>query len=469
MSSKSNTRALNIDRTKDYTLPLQVETSVEYDLPSHIYPPKGSEPILMIHPAYTTPVRAKKVAVTSHSPSIPSSSNSLRPLAALQVHASLQPQQQQATRSASKSTQSKSWCSCGNPNCNSSSSRAVSVRSSQQQTSVLSSRQVSQIPENILYSAVKSNIQSTELKPQQKQLQQQDIVQIRKQIQAQQQKQIQLQQQQQLQQQLQERAKLQAQQIQHLQAQQQKSQQQSQQTTSLPRQQTTSDQLISWGVGGRCQGPCCQPRIAALPPSQAEFLAPGLPPSLLARTPTRGPAGGSPKLRARTRRGLSVANTVNLPEYLGSTRSSRTNSVGGLIGGSSHAHSRTRSSSMLAATPAPITAHQVASALDVVRAQVLTPRSLFASTQQHQKQLQTSLNNTTSLLSTVGQSRDSGCSLTTEVNTTSANTFASADTNSAKNVEYSWSLVDSGFCTPVETNEDQVMGRYNFILVLGNF
>ncbi|XP_018008134.1 mucin-5AC [Hyalella azteca] len=42
-------RPLHLDSTNlDYSKQLHVETSVEYDLPSHIYPPKDAEPILMI-------------------------------------------------------------------------------------------------------------------------------------------------------------------------------------------------------------------------------------------------------------------------------------------------------------------------------------------------------------------------------------------------------------------------------------
>ena len=47
-------RALSISiSNSDLNRPLHVETSVEYDLPSHIYPPKNAEPILMIKPGYT--------------------------------------------------------------------------------------------------------------------------------------------------------------------------------------------------------------------------------------------------------------------------------------------------------------------------------------------------------------------------------------------------------------------------------
>ncbi|CAG0880659.1 unnamed protein product [Darwinula stevensoni] len=35
-----------------YTKPLTVDTATEYELPRHLYPPKHSEPILMIHPGY---------------------------------------------------------------------------------------------------------------------------------------------------------------------------------------------------------------------------------------------------------------------------------------------------------------------------------------------------------------------------------------------------------------------------------
>lgn len=183
-------------------------------------------------------------------------------------------------------------------------------------------------------------------------------------------------------------------------------------------------------------------------PLQAEFVAPGLPPSLLARTPTRGTAGGSPKLRAaRTRRGLSVASSVNLPDYLGNTRPAR------VTGGAVHVHPRPRalSTSMgaLAATPAPPMAHQhigmgasLTTSLDLARAHhPLTPRSLL-SVQQQQQQQQTITGSTSSLLYTVGLSRDSGCSVGAE---TAGGEWASDRTRG---------LVDSGFCTPVDLTDD---------------
>jgi len=45
--------SVNVRRSpQDFSSQLHVETSVEYDLPSHIYPPKNAEPILMIKPDY---------------------------------------------------------------------------------------------------------------------------------------------------------------------------------------------------------------------------------------------------------------------------------------------------------------------------------------------------------------------------------------------------------------------------------
>ncbi|QQP39616.1 Centrosomal and chromosomal factorlike, partial [Caligus rogercresseyi] len=38
--------------TKDYSKPLFVDCSIEYELPNAPKVPKNSEPILMIHPAY---------------------------------------------------------------------------------------------------------------------------------------------------------------------------------------------------------------------------------------------------------------------------------------------------------------------------------------------------------------------------------------------------------------------------------
>lgn len=192
-------------------------------------------------------------------------------------------------------------------------------------------------------------------------------------------------------------------------------------------------------------------------PPQAEFVAPGLPPSLLARTPTRGTAGGSPKLRAaRTRRGLSVASSVNLPDYLGSSRPAR------VTGGAVHVHPRPRalSTSMgaLAATPAPPMAHQhigmgasLTTSLDLARADPLTPRSLLPVQQQQQQQSlqQAPTSTTTSLLYTVGLSRDSGCSVGAE---TAGGEWASDRTRG---------LVDSGFCTPVDLTDDFVTDTLN--------
>ncbi|ROT81640.1 hypothetical protein C7M84_025192 [Penaeus vannamei] len=167
----------------------------------------------------------------------------------------------------------------------------------------------------------------------------------------------------------------------------------------------------------------------------------GSAPSLLARTPTRGTAGGSPKLRAaRTRRGLSVASSVNLPDYLGSGRPAR------VTGGAVHVHPRPRalSTSMgaLAAAPAPPMAHQhmgmgasLTTSLDLARAHALTPRSL---------QPQAPAVSTSSLLHTVGLSRDSGCSVGAE---TAGGEWASDRTRG---------LVDSGFCTPVDLTDDFV-------------
>lgn len=182
-------------------------------------------------------------------------------------------------------------------------------------------------------------------------------------------------------------------------------------------------------------------------PPQAEFVAPGLPPSLLARTPTRGTAGGSPKLRAaRTRRGLSVASSVNLPDYLGTSRPAR------LTGGAVHVHPRPRalSTSMgaLAATPAPPMAHQhmgmgaaLTTSLDLARSDPLTPRSLLPVQQQAPQ------GSTSSLIYTVGLSRDSGCSVGAE---TAGGEWASDRTRG---------LVDSGFCTPVDLTDDFVTGE----------
>lgn len=187
-------------------------------------------------------------------------------------------------------------------------------------------------------------------------------------------------------------------------------------------------------------------------PPQAEFVAPGLPPSLLARTPTRGTAGGSPKLRAaRSRRGLSVASSVNLPDYLGTSRPAR------IAGGAVHVHPRPRalSTSMgaIAATPAPPMAHQhvgmgasLTTSLDLARADPLTPRSIMPVQQQQSLQ---QAGSTSSLLYTVGLSRDSGCSVGAE---TAGGEWASDLTRG---------LVDSGFCTPVDLTDDFMTDTLN--------
>ena len=163
---------------------------------------------------------------------------------------------------------------------------------------------------------------------------------------------------------------------------------------------------------------------------------------------------------------MSVASSVNLPDYLGSSRPAR------LTGGAVHVHPRPRalSTSMgaLAATPAPSMAHQhmgmgasLTTSLDLARTDPITPRSIMpvqqqqAQQQQQQQQPQQAhkpvqqapAGSTSSLLYTVGLSRDSGCSVGTE---TAGGEWASDRTRG---------LVDSGFCTPVDLTDDFVTGE----------
>lgn len=421
MRTNTAARVLNIDNAKDYSVPLQVETSVEYDLPSHIYPPKGAQPILMIHPAYLDSSRIRKSPVSS--PTISPNPSINLPLSALQVYNN----QIERKSSTIRSQNLRTICSCGVPNCNSRVSKLsnASKNNHEQSSSILGNRKSKAIND-----IVKNTLQSTEFNPQLIHVEQQKA----KYKQLQQPSQLHLQN---VQMQIYERKKLHARQREQIQVQQQNS------------------EVISWGANAtRCMGPCCQPRIAALPPTQAEFLAPGLPPSLI-RTPTRGSGVSSPKLRARTRRAINVASSVNLPEYLGNSRSSRNNSSSGFIGGINHSFNRSLNGSFLAAAPAPITTHQVASALDVVRGRCLTPHSIFSS--QHQKSLHSSMNNATAVSTllppTVGQSRDSGCSLGTDL----SGSTTSDNPSIVNNGKWSWGAVDSGFSTPVDFIEEQVI------------
>lgn len=404
----SQSRKPLIDPQKDYTVPLQVETSVEYDLPAHIYPPKDSEPILMIHPGYVSAVRARSRAVITPSPTaMVATSGAARPLAPLQMSQQQLAQGSTLRSSSSRSVQQRSWCSCGNPNCNSSSVKSVSLIQSATSIQNQSVRSVQSHNARSVQS-LKSVQNQNNLGGSVQSVRDVNIMGIS----ATRSGTVLLQQQQQ-------------------------------------QQQQTQQQML-WGNGGRCIGPCCNPRAGAMAPLQAEFVAPGLPPSLLARTPTRGSAGGSPKLRAaRTRRGLSVASSVNLPDYLGNSRPAR------VTGGAVHAHPRPRalSTSMgaLVATPAPPMAHQqhtgmgasLTTSLDLARAHPLTPRSLLP-VQQQQQQQQIISGSTASLLYTVGLSRDSGCSVGAD---TSIGEWAADRTRG---------LVDSGFCTPVDLTDDFV-------------
>lgn len=411
-----------IDPQKDYFSPLQVETSVEYDLPAHIYPPKGSEPILMIHPGYVSAVRARSRAVVTPSPTaMVATSGAARPLAPLQLPNPQQHQQVAGAR-ASRSTQQRTWCMCGNPNCNSSSVKSVNAQSVRNVQSVHSQSASRSVQSQSARSVQNQNIGSVQSQSARSVQNVRDASMMGVSSSAS-----------------------------------TMTSTTSRSSAALLQQQQQQQQLV-WGSGGRCLGPCCNPRAAAMAPPQAEFVAPGLPPSLLARTPTRGTAGGSPKLRAaRTRRGLSVASSVNLPDYLGSGRPAR------VTGGAVHVHPRPRalSTSMgaLAAAPAPPMAHQhmgmgasLTTSLDLARAHALTPRSLQPVQQQQQQQQQQTLQqapavSTSSLLHTVGLSRDSGCSVGAE---TAGGEWASDRTRG---------LVDSGFCTPVDLTDDFVAGK----------
>ena len=467
----SPSRKPNIDPQKDYFSPLQVETSVEYDLPAHIYPPKGSQPILMIHPGYMSAVRARSRAVVTPSPTtMVATSGAARPLAPLQLpqqqqqlqqqqpqQHQQQPQQQVASARSTRAAQPRPWCMCGNPNCNSSSVKSVNVQSArnvqnvQNQSAVRSVQNQSGVRNIQSVSRIIQNQSATRNVPNQS---------VPRSVQSQSARSVQS---------ARDGSIVGIPNRNEVVLLQQQQQQPQQPPPPAPQQQ--SQQLV-WGNGGRCTGPCCNPKAAAMAPPQAEFVAPGLPPSLLARTPTRGTAGGSPKLRAaRARRGLSVASSVNLPEYLGSSRPAR------LTGGAVHVHPRPRalSTSMgaLAATPAPSMAHQhmgmgasLTTSLDLARTDPITPRSLMPVQQQQQQQAQSQqqqpqlahqpmqqapVGSTSSLFYTVGLSRDSGCSVGTE---TAGGEWASDRTRG---------LVDSGFCTPVDLTDDFVTGESNKI------
>ena len=46
--------------SKDFSQPLFVDTTVEYDLPKAAYPPENSEPLLMVHPQYFEHLRHRR-------------------------------------------------------------------------------------------------------------------------------------------------------------------------------------------------------------------------------------------------------------------------------------------------------------------------------------------------------------------------------------------------------------------------
>ena len=58
--ASNNSRQLSVDLKKDYSLPLHVDCSVEYDLPRVVRPPPGAQPLLMLAPR-----RAPVATVTS--------------------------------------------------------------------------------------------------------------------------------------------------------------------------------------------------------------------------------------------------------------------------------------------------------------------------------------------------------------------------------------------------------------------
>ena len=388
-----------LDPAKDYSSQLHVETSVEYDLPAHIYPPKGSEPILMIHPAYLRKSRIASNTSTSNpsnlvtSQFISSSSSSLQ----------LPQVQQSISRSSRKST-----CSCGNLSCSINGVQSLNAqRNSVNNSSARTLQQ--QIRDGELY-VPNRTLSSLAQKKQ------------------------------------------------------------------LSNSEDHSRQLQqSIWTSSRCMNVCCNPRAAAMAPV-SEFATPGLPPSLLARTPTRGTSGSSPKLRTtggRTRRGINLANSVHLPEYLGSSRPSRIS-----IAAAAHVHPRPRAMSTvgaLAAAPAPPMGHQtmgvsLTTSLDLARANPLSSRTVYTTTQNQLSQQ--SQQTTTSLLSTVGLSRDSGCSVSTgDTSMTSTSSASGIDwSNEWPGSDWSRSLVDSGFCTPVDftTSDDSLLsgGKISLIKIL---
>ena len=415
VTSRGNQRMLSVDFNKDFSKPLLVETSVEYDLPSHIYPPKGSAPILMIHPNPSKFLRTNKSADDSVAVS--------RPLSSLQINSN-----SASNRSASKPRLAVCPWPCRNPRCKSVQTAISNSRPNaqpQNTTASTTNRYVNQIPENI-YSFTNKSAHHLPLSGETKASKKYKQIEFQQQLQ-----------QTQMQTHLNyEKAKLQAQQ-QSQQIQQQQHQQQKLSNNNCSRNPHNSTEQMAWNLSAPQTGNflCCQHKIpGTLPPNtnHHEFLQPGIPPSLLARTPSRGASGSSPKLRARSRRGLSLASTVHIPEYLGSAaRSSRMGSV------CLSSHARTRSASVLSST-----SNSQTQAIEAVRG--LTSR--FANNQQ--------LQSGTLLSSLVGQSRDSGCSVSAEA-LNSTGTITSKD-----NIDWAqWGVVDSGFCTPVETMEDQVSGK----------
>ncbi|KAK8747177.1 hypothetical protein OTU49_016661, partial [Cherax quadricarinatus] len=160
----SPSRKPHIDPQKDYFSPLQVETSVEYDLPAHIYPPKGSQPILMIHPGYVSAVRARSRAVVTPSPTaMVATSGAARPMAQLQLPQQPQPQQHQQVVGArpSRAAQARPWCMCGNVSCSSVKSVNVqSVRNVQSVQNQSGARSIQSAGRNVQTQSASRSVQS---------------------------------------------------------------------------------------------------------------------------------------------------------------------------------------------------------------------------------------------------------------------------------------------------------------------
>ena len=121
-NGNNNNRTLSVDPKKDYSAPLHVDCSVEYDLPRIVRPPPGAQPLLILAPPRPSAVTSIATPTGYH----PSTWTSSRPLppqwnqqqqaatriksdkpsaASVKTHpAAIQQQQQQKLNSTSKSS-----------------------------------------------------------------------------------------------------------------------------------------------------------------------------------------------------------------------------------------------------------------------------------------------------------------------------------------------------------------------------